>query len=118
MAVGSHSVISAQRKKCSYPSPSDSTFWMLITEIIAPVHICICKSVSRKSPVIVNKTRMALAGMAQWTECWPVNQRVAGSIPSQGACLGCGPGLHWGPRKRQPHTDVSLPLFLFPFPSV
>ena len=25
----------------------------------------------------------ALAGMAQWTECWPVNQRVTGSIPSQ-----------------------------------
>ena len=29
-----------------------------------------------------------LAGVAQWTECWPTNQRVAGSIPSQGTCLG------------------------------
>ena len=29
----------------------------------------------------------ALAGVA---ECWPVNQRVAGSIPSQGTCLRCG----------------------------
>ena len=34
----------------------------------------------------------ALAGVAQWTECRPANQRVTGSIPSQGTCLGCGPG--------------------------
>ena len=30
-----------------------------------------------------------LAGVAQWIECPPENQRVAGSIPSQGTCLGC-----------------------------
>ena len=29
----------------------------------------------------------ALAGVVQWTECWPVNQRVAGLTPSQGICL-------------------------------
>ena len=34
----------------------------------------------------------ALAGVAQWTECWPVNQRVTGSIPSQGTCLDFRPG--------------------------
>ena len=34
----------------------------------------------------------ALAGVAQWIECQPVNQKVAGSIPSQGTCLGCRPG--------------------------
>ena len=34
----------------------------------------------------------ALVGVAQWTEHWTVKQRVAGSIPSQGTCLGCGPG--------------------------
>ena len=34
----------------------------------------------------------ALAGVAQWIECQPVNQRVTSSIPSQGTCLGCGPG--------------------------
>ena len=33
----------------------------------------------------------ALAGVAQWTECRPTNQRVAGWIPSQGTCLGCRP---------------------------
>ena len=31
---------------------------------------------------------IALAGVAQWIEPWPVNQRVAGSILSQGTCLG------------------------------
>ena len=35
---------------------------------------------------------LALAGVAQWTECQPANQRVTGSIPSWGTCLGCGPG--------------------------
>ena len=35
---------------------------------------------------------VALAGVAQWIEHWPVNQRVAGLIPSQGMCLGCRPG--------------------------
>ena len=34
----------------------------------------------------------ALAGMAQWIEHWPTNQRVAGWIPSQGTHLGCGQG--------------------------
>ena len=34
----------------------------------------------------------ALAGVAQWIECRPTNHRVAGSIPSQGTRLGCGPG--------------------------
>ena len=38
------------------------------------------------------KDRLALVGVAQWIECWPVNQRVTGLIPSQGASLGCGPG--------------------------
>ena len=28
----------------------------------------------------------ALAGVAQWTERWPVNQRVTGLIPGWGTC--------------------------------
>ena len=58
----------------------------------------------------------ALAGVAECTECHPVNQRIHSSIPSQGTGLGCGPGLHLGAHERQPHIDVSLPLFLPPFP--
>ena len=38
------------------------------------------------------KKLLALAGVAQWIEHWPVNQRITGSIPSQGTCLGCEPG--------------------------
>ena len=41
---------------------------------------------------IKNETKIALAGVAQWIEYQPANQRVAGSIPSQGTCLGCGLG--------------------------
>ena len=37
-----------------------------------------------------------LAGVAQWTECQSTIQRVAGSIPHQGMCLGCRPGSQWG----------------------
>ena len=59
-------------------------------------------------------SEMALAGVAQWIECQPVNQRVAGSIPTQGTCLGCRPGLQYGVHERQSHIDVSLP---FSFPS-
>ena len=46
----------------------------------------------RSHDIKKKKKRTALAGVAQWMECWPVNQRVSGSIPSQGTCLGCGPG--------------------------
>ena len=35
----------------------------------------------------------ALVGVAQWIGHRPVNQRVTGSIPSQGTCLGCRPGF-------------------------
>ena len=56
----------------------------------------------------------ALAGVAQRTECQPVNQRVTGSILGQGTCLGCGLSPQEGACKRQPQTDVFLP----PFPSL
>ena len=50
-------------------------------------------TVHAPNPLIYTKEcTAALDGVAQWTECWTANQRVAGSIPSQGTCLGCGPG--------------------------
>ena len=64
------------------------------------------------------ETTCALAGVAQWTERRLVKQGVASSIPSQGTCLGCRPGPQEGAHERQPHIDVSLPLFLPPFPSL
>ena len=42
------------------------------------------------STYIISSIR-ALAGVAQWIECQPVNQGVAGSTLSQDTCLGCGP---------------------------
>ena len=32
---------------------------------------------------IENYIKLALAGVAQWIECWPVNHRVTSLIPSQ-----------------------------------
>ena len=60
----------------------------------------------------------ALAGVAQWVEHWPANERVTGLIPRQGTCLGYGPGPQCRVCERQPHIDVSLPLFLLPVPSL
>ena len=54
----------------------------------------------------------ALAGVAQWFECWTLKERVASSIPSQSTSLGCSPGPQQGEHDRQPHIDVSLPLSL------
>ena len=51
-----------------------------------------------------------LAGVAWWIECQPENQKVTGSIPSQGTCPGCGPGPQWGAHERQLHIDVSPSL--------
>ena len=67
---------------------------------------------------ISNKKAGALAGVAQWIEHGPENQRVTSSIPSQGTCLGCGPGPQYGACERQPHIDVSLTLFCPPFLSL
>ena len=36
--------------------------------------------------------------------------------PSQGTCLGCGPGPQQEAHERHTHIDISLPLFLPPFP--
>ena len=59
---------------------------------------------------------LAPAGVVQWIECQPANQKVTGWIPSQGTCLRCGPGPQEGAHERQPHIDVSLLLFLLPPP--
>ena len=64
-----------------------------------------------------NALRKALAGVAQWIEYWPVKLGVAGSIPSQGTCLGCGQGPQWGAYSRGNHTLIFLSLsFSLPSP--
>ena len=58
----------------------------------------------------------ALAGVAQWIECQPVNLRITGSIPSQSTCLGCGAGPQLEARGSRlmylSHIDVSLSFSL------
>ena len=80
------------------------------------VYNAVLKKTKQNKTKQKNKPDPGLAGVAQWIECWPVNQRAGSLIPSQGTCLGCRPGPQLGVRKRQPHTDVSLPLLLPPFP--
>ena len=41
--------------------------------------------------MLSNLKGFVLAGVAQWTECPPANQKVTGSIPSQRLCRGQGP---------------------------
>ena len=53
----------------------------------------------------------APAGVPHLTECRTGNQRVTGSFFSWGTCLGYRPAPQQGAHKRQPHIDVSLPLF-------
>ena len=57
--------------------------------------------------VTIFKHTRALAGVTQWIECWPRNQKVDGLIPCQGTCLDYGPGSQLGVCERQP-IDISL----------
>ena len=75
-------------------------------------------STTKRHTTQFKNQQRALAGVAQWIDHGSANQRVTGSISSWGTCLGCRPSPQWGPRERQPHTDISLPLFLPPFPSL
>ena len=61
---------------------------------------------------------LALAGVAQWIECKPAKQKVAGLIPSQGHMSGLWARSPAGTCEMEPHIDVSLPLFLPPFSSL
>ena len=96
------------------------TLWSLLFSVSLLQKLC---SASEVSLDIRNFTRacrnrakvkgakspdLALAGVAQWIEGQPANQRIAGSIPNQGTCLGCRLGPQLGPHERQPHIHVSL----------
>ena len=52
----------------------------------------------------------ALTGVAQWIEYRPMNQRVASSNPVIVHAWVASQVPTRGARKRQPHTDNSLPL--------
>ena len=80
---------------------------------------------TKPSVIKMNNVLMhALAGVAQWIEHRPANWKVTSLIPSQGTCLDCRPVPQLGVCERHPidvsltHINVSLPLFLPPFPSL
>ena len=50
-----------------------------------------------------------LAGVAQWIECQPVNQKVTGLIPSQDTYLGYRSGPQEGASKREPISPWLVP---------
>ena len=45
-----------------------------------------------RQQVLPKQQWAALAGVTQWIELQLANQKVAGSVPWQGICLGCRPG--------------------------
>ena len=71
----------------------------------------------RSTGLIHWNTIIALTCVAQLVGCHSAKWNVDCSIPSGGSCLGCRSGPQLGAWERQPHTDISLPLFLPPFPS-
>ena len=54
---------------------------MMYVKYLAQVR-CSVKVFLTLSPMQTKNNQIALAGVAQWIERWPVNQRVAGLIPS------------------------------------
>ena len=65
--------------------------------------------------LILRISHLALAGVAQWTEYRPVNQRVIGLIPSQGAHAWVAGQVPSRARLRDNHTLMFLSLS-FPSP--
>ena len=77
------------------------------------------KEMTNENEMLTLKVTLgALAGVAQWIEPQPANQRVAGSIRVRAHAWVVGQVPWCRACKRQPHIHVSLPLFLPPFPSV
>lgn len=67
--------------------------WGFIFILVFPCHE-VWQSYSVKTWAIALKNiSTCLARVAQWTEHRPMYQQVAGSIPGQGICLGCGLNL-------------------------
>ena len=60
----------------------------------------------------INGEKLVPAGVAQWIECWPENQKVAGLIPTQGPSLGCWPGLQLGSCETQLISFSQTSMFL------
>ena len=92
-------------------------FYLLVPWINLWPWCCMCC----KSYWCLTHEPWALAGVAPWIECQPVNWKVANSSPSQGTFLGCKPGPQLGVCKKQLIISLthwcfspSVPSFLPP----
>ena len=89
-----------------------------------PVNITVCGrgelplQMGLRSLVTDLKIFWPLADVAQLVGGPLAKLKLAGSIPGQGTCLGCRPGPPLGHVEEATLIDVSLPLFLHPFPSL
>ena len=72
-------------------APGENEFDTPVLDVLNGRYVC-SSSLVMLHPFPRKKCTYRLAGVAQWTEHGPANQRVASSILSQGTCLGCGPG--------------------------
>ena len=74
----------------------------VITALVDLLELRVLKSLDSTSYILPTCSfdrkimEAALAGVAQWIERWLVKQRVTSLIPSQGTCLGWGPGPQLG----------------------
>ena len=75
------------------------------------VHLCYHQTQDHPTQSHLKKNKTVLASAAQLVGHHPTSQRVAGSIPSQGTCLGCGARSPFGAQMGAQPTDISLPLF-------
>ena len=71
---------------CRQPSLCVLTWWR------EKALVSSSKALVSPSGLLLKTPPWALAGVAQWIERRPVNQKVVGLISSQGTCLGCRPG--------------------------
>ena len=79
---------------------------------LIPVHTHTLRCVLLPQGPVRNCLKAALAGVAQWTECQPSDQSIAGSSPSQGTCLGGRSGPRLGSaRGNHALMFLSLPSF-------
>ena len=105
------------RKPLLTRSISHSTFSTRCTSLVN--FRCIFSSIFNIKMATQKFTNFSLASVARWIEHWPVNQKVAGSIPSQSTYLGCGQAPSWGVQEETNCcvSYTSMFLSLSPFPS-
>ena len=101
-------------------SPSEGQVFLLAasTCTVTPES---CRSSYKNGGKMFPQNKVMLQPWLVWLSGLRAGLRTKGSlcsIPSQGMCLGCGPGPLQRVHERQPHIEASLLFFVPPFPSL